>query len=245
MSNLDPRSNGKRVALVTGASGALGGALTRGLAAESRLVVAVGRGASQAELDRDVGEGRTLAAAFDVTEPSAWTQLLEELSARGDHPTAAVLAAGAWRGGKPLHEETDDATWESMLSANLTTARVSLRALLPGMLAAGGGSVVLVGSRAAVRPWESARAAAYAASKAALLALAQAVAAEVLDGGVRINVVLPATIDTPQNRAAMKDADTSRWVTPESLTEVVSFLLSERARDVSGAVVPVYGRAGV
>jgi NAD(P)-dependent dehydrogenase (short-subunit alcohol dehydrogenase family) len=71
------------------------------------------------------------------------------------------------------------------------------------------------------------------------------VAAEVLDGGVRVNVVLPATIDTSQNRAAMKDADTSRWVKPESLTEVVSFLLSERARDVSGAVVPVYGRAGI
>jgi NAD(P)-dependent dehydrogenase (short-subunit alcohol dehydrogenase family) len=238
-------SNEKRVALVTGASGALGSALTRGLAAESRLVVAVGRGVSQTELDRDLGEGRALAAAFDVTEPSGWAKLLAELSPRGDHPRAAVFAAGAWRGGKSLHEETDDATWDAMLSANLTTARISLRALLPGMLAAGGGSVVLVGSRAAVRPWEGARAAAYAASKAALIALAQSVGAEVLDGGVRVNVVLPATIDTPQNRAAMKDADTSRWVKPESLTEVVSFLLSERARDVSGAVVPVYGRAGI
>jgi NAD(P)-dependent dehydrogenase (short-subunit alcohol dehydrogenase family) len=241
MTNMNPT----RVSLVTGASGALGSALTRGLAASSRLVVAVGRGVSQADLDGAHGGGRARAAAFDVTDASAWTALLGELGSRGEHPTAAVFAAGAWRGGKPLHEESDDATWEAMLSANLTTARVALRALLPGMLGQGGGSVVLVGSRAAVRPWESARAAAYAASKAALVALAQAVAAEVLDGGVRVNVVLPVTIDTPQNRAAMKDADTSRWVTPEALTDVVTFLLSDAARAVSGAVIPAYGRGGV
>jgi NAD(P)-dependent dehydrogenase (short-subunit alcohol dehydrogenase family) len=238
-------TNSTRVSLVTGASGALGSALTRGLAASSRLVVAVGRGVAQADLDAALGGGRARAAAFDVTDASAWAALLGEFSSRGEHPTAAVFAAGAWRGGKPLHEESDDATWEAMLSANLTTARVALRALLPGMLGQGGGSVVLVGSRAAVRPWESARAAAYAASKAALVALAQAVAAEVLDGGVRVNVVLPATIDTPQNRAAMKDADTSRWVTPEALTDVVTFLLSDAARAVSGAVIPAYGRGGV
>jgi NAD(P)-dependent dehydrogenase (short-subunit alcohol dehydrogenase family) len=237
--------NSTRVSLVTGASGALGGALTRGLAESSRLVVAVGRGVAQADLDGALGGGRARAAAFDVTDASAWAALLGELSSRGEHPTAAVFAAGAWRGGKPLHEESDDATWEAMLSANLTTARMALRALLPGMLGQGGGSVVLVGSRAAVRPWESARAAAYASSKAALVALAQAVAAEVLDGGVRVNVVLPATIDTPQNRAAMKDADTSRWVTPEALTDVVTFLLSDAARAVSGAVIPAYGRGGV
>lgn len=238
-------SNPTRVSLVTGAGGALGSALTRGLAAGSRLVVAVGRGVSQAELDGTLGAGRGRAAAFDVTEASAWSSLLGELSSKGDHPTGAVFAAGSWRGGKALHEETDDAAWEAMLSANLTTARVGLRALLPGMLSQGGGSVVLVGSRAAVRPWESARAAAYAASKAALVAMAQAVAAEVLDGGVRVNVVLPATIDTPQNRMAMKDADTSRWVTPDALTEVVAFLLSDAARAVSGAVIPAYGRGGV
>lgn len=243
MSNMN--SSSTRVALVTGASGALGSALTRSLAASSRLVVAVGRGVAQTELDASLGPGRARAAAFDVTDAGAWSALVGELSSRGEHPSAAVLAVGAWRGGKALHEEADDATWDAMLSANLITARVALRALLPGMLAHGGGSVVLVGSRAAVRPWESARAAAYAASKAALVAMAQAVAAEVLDGGVRVNVVLPAMIDTPQNRDAMKNADTSRWVTPEALTEVVSFLLSDAARVVSGAVIPAYGRSGV
>jgi NAD(P)-dependent dehydrogenase (short-subunit alcohol dehydrogenase family) len=78
-----------------------------------------------------------------------------------------------------------------------------------------------------------------------VVALAQAVAAEVLDDGVRVNVVLPSTIDTPQNRAAMPNADVSRWVAPTSLAFVIEFLLSPAARDVSGAAIPVYGRVGV
>jgi NAD(P)-dependent dehydrogenase (short-subunit alcohol dehydrogenase family) len=104
---------------------------------------------------------------------------------------------------------------------------------------------VLVGSRAALRPWESAGAAAYAASKAALVALSECVAAEVLAAGVRVNVVLPSTIDTPANRRAMPNADFTRWVAPDSLVEVVLFLLSDAARDVSGAALPVYGKTGV
>jgi NAD(P)-dependent dehydrogenase (short-subunit alcohol dehydrogenase family) len=111
------------------------------------------------------------------------------------------------------------------------------------MVAARRGSIVLIGSRAAARPWEASGSAAYAASKAAVVALAQAVAAEVLEDRVRVNVVLPSTIDTAQNRSAMPDADASRWVSLESLCEVIAFLLSESARDVSGAALPVYGRA--
>jgi NAD(P)-dependent dehydrogenase (short-subunit alcohol dehydrogenase family) len=96
-----------------------------------------------------------------------------------------------------------------------------------------------------VRPYDAPGDAAYSASKAALTALAQAVAAEVLADGVRVNVVLPSTIDTAANRRAMPDADHSRWVTTESLAGVIGFLLSEQARDISGAALPVYGRVYV
>jgi NAD(P)-dependent dehydrogenase (short-subunit alcohol dehydrogenase family) len=96
-----------------------------------------------------------------------------------------------------------------------------------------------------VRPWQSAGAAAYAASKAAVVALAQATAAEVHGAGVRVNAILPSTIDSPQNRAGMPDADFSKWVTTASVAAVVSFLLSDASRDVSGAAIPVYGGAGV
>jgi NAD(P)-dependent dehydrogenase (short-subunit alcohol dehydrogenase family) len=229
--------------IVTGAGGALGGALVRALATGDARVVAVGRGVEQARLDAELGAGRGRAAAFDLTLRSAWAELVARLAREGLAPSGAVLAAGAWKGGTKLHETRDDATWTAMLAANLETARVSLQALLPGMVERKRGSVVLVGSRAAERPWESAGAAAYAASKAAVVALASSVAAEVLDAAVRVNVILPSTIDTPPNRAAMPSADTSRWVTPQSLGDVVKFLLSDAARDVSGAAIPVYGRA--
>jgi len=229
--------------IVTGASGALGSALVRVLGAGDARVVAIGRGVEQARLDAELGAGRALAAAFDLVSRAAWSELVARLALDGLEPSGAVLAAGGWKGGKKLHEESDDATWTAMLSANLETARASLQALLPGMVARKRGSIVLVGSRAAERPWESAKAAAYAASKAAVVALASAVAAEVLDAGVRVNVLLPSTIDSPQNRASMPNADASRWVTPESIGEVAKFLLSDASRDVSGAAIPVYGRA--
>jgi NAD(P)-dependent dehydrogenase (short-subunit alcohol dehydrogenase family) len=130
-----------------------------------------------------------------------------------------------------------------MMATNLETAHASLRALLPGMVARRRGSVVVIGSRAVERPWTSASASGYAASKAAVVALAQTVAAEVLESGVRLNAVLPSTLDTAANRRAMPAADPARWVTPESAADVIAFLLSDQARDVSGAAIPVYGRA--
>jgi len=229
--------------IVTGASGALGGALVRALARGEARVVAVGRGIEQARLDRELGAGQALAAAFDLVSATAWAELLARLENEGLVPSAAVLAAGGWKGGKKLHEDTDDATWTAMLGANLETARASLQALLPGMVARRRGSIVVIGSRAAERPWESAKAAAYAASKAAVVALASAVAVEVLSASVRVNVILPSTIDTPQNRAGMPSADPARWVTPDSIADVVKFLLSEASRDISGAAIPVYGGA--
>jgi NAD(P)-dependent dehydrogenase (short-subunit alcohol dehydrogenase family) len=115
--------------------------------------------------------------------------------------------------------------------------------MLPGMVARGAGSIVVVGSRAVERPWTSATASAYAATKSAVVALAQAAAAEVVDRGVRINAILPSTLDTPANRRAMPGVDSATWVSLESASAVMAFLLSDDARDVSGAAIPLYGRA--
>jgi NAD(P)-dependent dehydrogenase (short-subunit alcohol dehydrogenase family) len=189
--------------------------------------------------------GQCRVLGFDIADRAAWSAAREADEAAGTAwlpLRGAVLTAGGWRGGHAFHE-TDDATWRAMFEMNLETARGSLAALLPLLVAQRAGSIVLVGSRAAVRPWESSGAAAYAAAKAGLVALGTAVAAEVLDHGVRVNVVLPSTIDTPDNRAAMPQADHSRWVDTASLTDVIAFLLSDAARDVSGSALPVYGRA--
>jgi NAD(P)-dependent dehydrogenase (short-subunit alcohol dehydrogenase family) len=231
--------------VVTGAAGALGSALVAEFSRGERGVIAVGRGLLQAKLDETYGAARVTAAALDVTSRESWAALLAGLERDGGTVTGAVLAAGGYRGGESVAESKDDRALDAMLAANLATAHATLAALLPGMTARKRGSIVVIGSAAAVRPWQSVGSAAYAASKAALVALAQATAAEVHRAGVRVNAILPSTIDTPQNRAGMPDADFSRWVTPASIAAVASFLLSDASRDVSGAAIPVYGGVGV
>jgi NAD(P)-dependent dehydrogenase (short-subunit alcohol dehydrogenase family) len=109
------------------------------------------------------------------------------------------------------------------------------------MVEARRGSIVLVGAKAALHPF--AGGVPYSVSKAAVIALAQALAVELRDQGVTVNCVLPSQIDTPANRAASPDADVSRWVTPEEFAETILWISSSAAHEISGAVIPVYGRA--
>jgi NAD(P)-dependent dehydrogenase (short-subunit alcohol dehydrogenase family) len=241
----DPSSGPTDVALVTGAAGSLGAEVARTLFRRGSKLVLVDteRGKKRlVELAASLDGASVIAG--DITAEQTWSVALPRIERElGAPPSVAALIAGAWQGGKSLHEEVSDDVWRSMMSANLETVYRSLRALLPGMVARGRGSVVVVGSRAAEQPWTSVHAAAYAASKAAVVALARATAAEVAGAGVRINSILPSIMDTPANRAAMPGADASKWVSLSSAAEVVAFLLSEGARDVSGAAIPVYGRA--
>ncbi|MGH7272015.1 MAG: SDR family NAD(P)-dependent oxidoreductase [Polyangiaceae bacterium] len=233
------------VALVTGAAGALGGEVARALfEAGCRLVlVDIERGRSRLE-ERAASLGRACVVAGDVTSAALWREAMPRIEREvGQAPSRAALIAGAWRGGRALHEETTDETWTTMMTANLETVHRTLRAVLPPMVARKRGSIVVVGSRAAERPATGSGSAAYAASKAAVVALSQAVAAEVLDHGVRVNAVLPSTMDTPANRAAMPKVDPGHWVSLPSAAGVIAFLLSDAARDISGAALPVYGRA--
>lgn len=232
------------VALVTGAAGALGAEVARTLSARGHAVALVDMARSEERLRQLAGTlARASIVTGDIAAPATWAEAMPRIERElGAPPTMAALVAGGWRGGKPLYESGDE-VWQAMMTSNLETVHQSLRALLPPMVARGKGSIVVIGSRVAVEPATGAGAAAYTASKAAVVALAQVVAAEVLDKGVRVNAVLPSTMDTPANRAAMPKADPSRWVSLESAAGVVAFLLSDSARDVSGAAVPLYGRS--
>jgi len=232
------------VILVTGASGALGTAVATRFSTSGARVVALERGKTGAVELENAGEN-WLRLRASTSDPAALAGALARAEAELGAVSAAVLTAGAWRGGRSFHEADAAADYRTVMDANLESAQVTLRAILPGMVERGRGSIVLIGSRSGVRPYDAAGDAAYAASKAALAALAQAIAAEVLADGVRVNLVLPSTIDTEANRQAMPGADHSRWVTTDSLCDVIEFLLSDKARDVSGAAVPVYGRTGV
>lgn len=233
------------VTLVTGAAGALGSEVARHLSRRGGrlLLVDAAQAADRLEqLAAELGNARTIAG--DISSAATWSEALPHVEREFGAPlSGAALIAGAWRGGKPLHAAENDDVWRTMMAANVETVYRTLRVILPGMVARGRGSIVVIGARAAVQPWTSANGAAYAASKAAVVALAQAVAAEVLDAGVRINAVMPSTMDTASNRAAMPSADPARWVSLASAAGVIGFLLSDAARDISGAAVPVYGHS--
>jgi NAD(P)-dependent dehydrogenase (short-subunit alcohol dehydrogenase family) len=211
------------ITVVTGAAGALGSEVTRVLLERGHHVAALDRASPQ--LDAMARPGACLPIALDLTSAGEWRGAVERIEGELGPATGAVLCAGGWAG-----------------DLNLETVERTIRALVGKMVARRHGSIVVIGSRAADRPWENRGAAAYVAAKSAAVAYTQTVAAETLDSGVRLNAVLPSVIDTPGNRGAMPKADPLRWVPPESLARVVAFLLSDDARDISGAAIPVYGR---
>jgi NAD(P)-dependent dehydrogenase (short-subunit alcohol dehydrogenase family) len=232
------------VTMVTGANGALGAAVVEHRVAADDSVIALERSKSGEESVIRVSPSLVKVQA-NLTDVALLRAALARAEAEVGVVTGAVLTAGAWRGGTKFTEPQAAEDFRFVLDANLESANVALRAVLPGLVQRKRGSVVLIGSRSGVRPYDASGDAAYAATKAALTALAQAIAAEVLGDGVRVNLVLPSTIDTAANRQAMPDADRSRWVSTESLAGVIGFLLSAQARDISGAAIPVYGRVNV
>ena len=146
-----------------------------------------------------------------------------------------VAGVGGFAGGSLL--ETDAETWKRMLDLNLTTAFSAAKAVLPRMIGARYGRIVIIASRAVLPP--TAGFIAYTVAKAGVIALTQALAQETREHGVTMNAVLPSTMDTPGNRRAMPDADRSEWVGTEDVAHVVAFLLSERAAAVTGASLTV------
>jgi NAD(P)-dependent dehydrogenase (short-subunit alcohol dehydrogenase family) len=218
--------------LITGASGGLGNAVVEAF---------LGTGATVFGADLAWKNQPHLNPRFHPIEANLIQAAECDRVAKLAAPVDALLhLVGGFGGGQPV-SETPDETWEKMLDLNLRSARMIFRAVLPSMMKAGEGRIVAVGARASLDP--IANFAAYSVSKAALVALVKTVALEVKDSGITANVVLPSVIDTPANRAAMPSADASKWVTPESIAGLLTWLTSDAARDVNGAAIPIYGRA--
>jgi NAD(P)-dependent dehydrogenase (short-subunit alcohol dehydrogenase family) len=154
--------------------------------------------------------------------------------------TGLVNLVGGFAMGGRIHE-TPIEEFENQFRLNLRPTYLMVSACAEAMIEAGGGSIVCVGTRAALQPFKGA--AGYITSKAGVIAFAQAVAVEYRDEGIRCNAILPSVIDTPANRASMPKADHDRWVRPAEIAGVISFLLSDQSRPTSGAAIPVYGRA--
>ena len=230
-----------RVVIVTGAAGSLGNAVARAFRAAGARLVLVDRDLDRlTSLFQDLAgsDGCCLAAPVDLTDEVAVKAMVDETLNRFGRIDVLVNVAGGYRGGTLVHE-TPLATWDFLLSLNARTVYIASSAVIPAMLRQGSGKIVNVAARAALQG--AAKMGAYSASKSAVMRLTEAMAAELKNDGINVNCVLPGTIDTPDNRAAMPKADTSRWVQPEALADVILFLASDAAHAVHGAAIPVYG----
>ena len=218
--------------LVTGAAGNLGRAVAAAFAE---------RGASLILLDRREPappQGGHLALAVDLLDAAAVQASVGKAIERFGRIDVLVNVAGAFRMGAPVHE-TSDADWNFLLDVNARSVLNTARAVVPRMLAAGGGKIVNIGALAAQKG--AAQMGAYVAAKSAVIRLTESMAVELRGRNINVNCVLPSIIDTPENRAAMPGADPRQWVAPRELAEVIAFLASDAARAIHGAALPVTG----
>src|SRR5687767_792700 len=228
-----------RVVVVTGGSGALGQAITQRFLGEGATVCVPW--VAEAERDRLAASvpadtrARLLLERCDVLDESAVARLISGLAERFGRLDVLVSAVGGFAMGKLV--QTDRALWDRMLTLNLTATYVAAWAALPHMLTAGSGRIVAVASRAVVPP--AGGFIAYTVAKAGVIAFVQALAAETRGRGVTVNAVLPSTMDTPANRAAMPTVDPKTWVPVEAVAGAIAYLGSESAGHVSGTLLAI------
>lgn len=231
-----------KVVIVTGANGNLGQAVAEALAR---------RGARRALVDRSADRlariypqaaqaGDLLANGIDLADAAHARRLVVDVLARFQRIDVLINTVGGFAGGKRVHED-DPATWEKMFSINLYTTLNACRAVVPEFLRQGSGRIVNVAARAALTGVPTLGA--YSASKSAVIRLTESLAGELKDHGITVNCVLPGTIDTPQNRQDMPQADHGKWVSPAAIADAILFLASDAARAITGAALPVYGRS--
>jgi NAD(P)-dependent dehydrogenase (short-subunit alcohol dehydrogenase family) len=233
-----------KVAIVTGGTGALGAAVARALLDAGVSVDLPHRSAGElAELRARLGladDAPLSGSVVDLTDEHAVAAAYGQVASLHGGIDILVNVAGGFGGGTPVHQ-SGWALWQQQLDINLKTAVISCAAAIPHMIARGGGAIVNVSTRTATQ--SGANLAAYAASKRAVLQLTEALAAELRGNDITANAVLPSTIDTPANRKGMPKANYELWVKPDEIAAVVRFLVGPEARIISGASIPVYGKA--
>lgn len=228
-----------RLVVVTGGSGALGQAITQRFLAEGATVCVPWIVDQERErLERSVpgdARARLLLERCDVSDDAAVQRLIDALVERHRRLDVVVSAVGGFAMGELV--QTDRKLWDTMLTLNLTTTYVAARAALPHMLTAGSGRLVAVASRAVVPP--AGGFIAYTVAKAGVIALVQALAAETRGRGVTVNAVLPSTMDTPANRAAMPGVDPGTWVPVQAVADAVAYLAAESSGHVTGTLLAI------
>jgi NAD(P)-dependent dehydrogenase (short-subunit alcohol dehydrogenase family) len=227
-----------RLVLITGAAGNLGRAVAEVFAAKGDTVALLGRSREGLEKVYGAEDAQHVFVVADLLQPEPLQAALRTLEARSGAVEVLCNLAGGFTMGEPVHA-TAAAEWQKMQDLNVRTLLNAVQAVVPGMVARGRGKVVNVGAQAALRG--AAHMGAYTAAKSEVLRLTESMAAELRERGINVNCVLPSIIDTPENRAALPEADPARWVAPRQLAEVIAFLASDAAAAVHGASLPVAG----
>jgi len=228
--------NGKTV-LITGAAGNLGRAVGSAFGALGANLVLVDRRREDLEAHGSAGP-HCLMAGTDLLSQTAVRNTVDSALERFGRIDVLCNIAGGFRMGEAVHECPDE-TFDFLFDINTRSLLHCVRAVVPQMIANGGGKVVNIGAFAAQKG--AAYMGAYSASKAAVIRLTESMAGELREKGINVNCVLPTIIDTPQNRSAMPEADPARWVSPHDLAQVIVFLASDAARAIHGAALPVTG----
>lgn len=218
-----------KVVLVTGGTGGLGQTVTQSLLAAGARVALLYANTPPEE------RAEQISVRADVTKADDVRQAVAEVLAKTQRIDALVHMVGGFKTGQV--SDTEETAWREQFELNLHPAFTLAQCVLPHFQERGTGRIVLVGAKAATRPF--AGAAAYLVSKAALHALVQVLAVELANTRITVNAVLPSTIDTPANRRDMPDADASRWVPPSELARWIVFLASDQSPHLNGALVPV------
>jgi NAD(P)-dependent dehydrogenase (short-subunit alcohol dehydrogenase family) len=216
-----------KVVLITGGAGALGQTVVP-------TFVSTGASIVLGDLHPVQAPGVTALKA-DFTDHAQVRGLVDEVIRTAGRIDALINLVGGFAAGRVV--DTDAALWQRMLTMNLTSAFLLSQAVLPTMLQRSEGRIVHVAARAALEPF--AGAAAYIVSKTGLIGLVRTLSSELEGSGVTVNAVLPSTIDTPANRGAMPTADPSKWARPESIARTLTFLASDAASQINGALIPI------
>lgn len=227
-----------KLAIVTGAFGALGTAVARYLRDTGWQLALIDSAASTPDSSqRDFGKELLIAGVDLAKWPQAQAAVAAVVAQRG-RVDALVNIAGGFRWERI--QDGDPAAWDAMYETNLKTTFHTCKAAIPSLIAQAAGRIVNIGAAAAGKA--ALGMGPYAASKAAVLRLTEALADELKDRGTTVNALLPGIIDTAANRQAMPEADFARWVSPSSVAKVIGFLLSEDSQPITGAGIPVTGR---
>lgn len=231
-----------RVIVLTGGTGGLGTALVKRLANQNYRFAVTYLVPEEARLfEKTVGvdEDRLMLSRVDATNTDEVTSFMQNVADRFGAVHIVCSLVGGWAGGRDV-AETDDVRFDRMIDVNLRSAFATVRAAIPHLKKAGWGRIVLIGSRAAGE--SPAGQAAFNAAKAGVAALGLTVAQELDDTAITANVIVPSVIDTPATRKALPFADYINWPTPEEISAVIEFVLSDASAVISGATIPVYGR---